>query len=90
LIQNFFDINKIKFNNNFMPDDLLTKLDLFKESNSGNIQAIASMIDLVKKFEIVLGHRMIASTQRNSYNLQRKNKESLKNKILIEVDFGHY
>jgi hypothetical protein len=70
-----------------MPDDLLKKLDLFKESSSGNIQVIASIIDLVKKFEVVLGHRMIASTQRNSYNLQRKNKESLKNQLLIEVDF---
>ena len=70
-----------------MPEDLLIKLDLFKQSNPGKLQEIDSMIDLVRKFEVVLGHRMIASTQRNSYNLQRKNKESLKKQIMIEVDF---
>jgi len=87
MIKNFFEINKIDFHDNFMPEDLLIKLDLFKHSNSGKIQGIDSMIDLVRKFEVVLGHRMIASTQRNSYNLQRKNKESLKKQIMIEVDF---
>jgi hypothetical protein len=44
-------------------------------------------LDSLHNYETVLGHRNIAHSQRNAYNRQRKDKESLKKQILIEVDF---
>ncbi len=89
LIKKFFEGFNLEFDENLSPEVLLTTLDTFKHQSidSFNLLQIDPMIDLVKKYEIVLGHKMIASSQRSAYNLQRKDKESLKNQILIEVDF---
>ena len=87
LIKKFFESNDFEIDENFLPEDLLQQLDTLKlQSNCQTEQQIHSMINLVKNM-VVLGHKMIASIQRNSYSFQRKDKETLKGQILIEVDF---
>ena len=48
---------------------------------------IKSMIEIQRNLTTVIGHRTNADTQRKAYNFQRKDKESLRKQILIEVDF---
>ena len=45
------------------------------------------MIEKTEKVQLVLAHRFIQRTQRNAYNQQRKSKEFLRGKILIEIDY---
>jgi hypothetical protein len=48
---------------------------------------IGSYIEKLRNYEAVIEHKKLASEQRNSYNAQRKNKEFLRNKVFIDLDF---
>ena len=71
-----------------MPAEIIKQLGIYKQSYPiiGCKPDIEPMIHLVEQYEVILDHKMVANTQRDSYNSQRKDKETLKKQILIEVD----
>lgn len=50
-------------------------------------QNIKTCINLASKLKIVEDHRKIADSQRESYNFQCKDIDTLKSNILIELDY---
>ncbi len=48
---------------------------------------LSTYIERLLNFEAVVEHQKNASEQRSSYNFQRKDREFLRNKILIDLDY---
>ena len=65
-----------------MIDNLHDLNSLQENDNSDN-----SIISIAENYDIVTTHKKIADTQRNAYNVQRKDKNSLAKQLLIEVDY---
>jgi len=88
-IKAFFESLSYDIGENLGPNELINYLMIKKnEINSTSIsREINTMIDTLRKFSIVLEHRKAADNQREAYNLQRKNKEAIRQQILIEVDY---
>jgi hypothetical protein len=51
------------------------------------LNRIDSFIVIMQNVEAVTEHKKIASAQREAYNAQRSDKEFLRNKIFIDLDF---
>jgi len=51
------------------------------------LDKISLSIDQLVNCEAICEHKLNASFQRDAYNFQRKNKDFLKNKVLIDLDF---
>ena len=90
-------IENFEFGETFDPKELLKRFALKKQEL---LSVEHPQIDIINEYEniminlerceIIMGHKDIARIQRDSYNMQRKNKELLKSNILIEVLFFTY
>lgn len=62
-------------------------IEIPENNNQEKIDFYNNLIEKTEKVQLVLAHRFIQRTQRNAYNQQRKSKEFLRGKILIEIDY---